>query len=657
MGSPILFGGNNTSSSLQNQLLMANGSLISDNGAKNYINNGSFENGAITGWSLFQTTITSNLPTGTIDAYAGSATLSVDDTYVLSGNYSLSLQRTLGSIPAGQGFISNAFTIDTEDLAQVLAIRFSYQAFFFSSSVNWSGVLGSQSFMVYVYDVTNSAWIQPAGFLGMNQGTNAGQFQATFQTGVTSGNQYRIAVLTSVSTGSNIYLNFDNFFVGPQTAPQGAVVTDWVAYTPTVAGYGTGSGTAVGYYRRIGDSAEIAVQTTKDGSGGSGTTAVSFTLPAGLTADTAKMTGSSNLGTAALEAATYTVQGPVFISSNTLVSRQDGTADNISGADLTSGAVFRVHAMVPISGWSSNVEFSNTTDTRVVAAKYGGSTTAINSTSQTTIVCGTQQVDTHAAYNATTGVFTVPVSGVYKVSAAFNADLGGAPGGTAIAYVLSAARNGTVISVLSQYSITVNIAQNCGMSGSTLISCVAGDTLVVSGAKNNAGLATLTGSGSTSTVWVAFERISGPSVIAATETVACQYNNTAGTVLSDNSTIPFATRVFDSHGSFATSGVFTAPVSGIYNVTCNIRTNAFTPSAGTIYSIILYVGGSATNWMASITANAAVSQVVTLAGSSLIRLTAGQQIEVRSAISSGTLALNTTPGVNTMNIHRVGNYV
>ena len=66
MGSPVLFGGNNTSNGLQNAFLMANGMNLTSDGPKNYITYGTFENNATTGWSLGTIgTLTNSLPTGT----------------------------------------------------------------------------------------------------------------------------------------------------------------------------------------------------------------------------------------------------------------------------------------------------------------------------------------------------------------------------------------------------------------------------------------------------------------------------------------------------------------------------------------------------------------------------------------------------------------
>lgn len=72
-----------------------------------------------------------------------------------------------------------------------------------------------------------------------------------------------------------------------------AVITDWVAYTPTFSAQGggasVGDGTIEGFWRRIGDSMQVAVRlnwgsTTTAGSGVS-----RWSIPSGFTIDESKM--------------------------------------------------------------------------------------------------------------------------------------------------------------------------------------------------------------------------------------------------------------------------------------------------------------------------------------------------------------------------------
>src|SRR5206468_12794022 len=103
-------------------------------GSKNYLGtvnnvngNGNFELGSTSKWSLFNTTLTSLIPTGSITAGASSiTTFGVVSSGQLAGSYSLE-PASSGVLTAGQGFISDAFTLDLEDRASVLAFSARYK--------------------------------------------------------------------------------------------------------------------------------------------------------------------------------------------------------------------------------------------------------------------------------------------------------------------------------------------------------------------------------------------------------------------------------------------------------------------------------------------------------------------------------------------------
>jgi hypothetical protein len=211
-----------------------------------------FEQATTTGWSLFNTTLTSGLPTGTVGSGAAALTMATSSVNPLVGSNSLQVAAA-SAWTAGQGVISDAFTIERADLGKVLSFSLYYEAAAGGANANWSGIVGSQTFAVYLYDVTAAAWVQPAGFLGMNQNSGAGLVNGTFQTSVTSGQQYRLAILALQATTLGVTLNLDQLCVCPQVRPIGPAMTDWVKYTPTATAF-TGFGTATGinlWSRRI----------------------------------------------------------------------------------------------------------------------------------------------------------------------------------------------------------------------------------------------------------------------------------------------------------------------------------------------------------------------------------------------------------------------
>ena len=215
MGSPTIFNGKFTKLLTNKSILNSDGSLLQYDGAKNYIPYAQFEQGVTTGWSLFNTTLTGGLPTGSVSAGAASLALTATSTNPLAGSYSMQLAAGT-SWTAGQGVISSAFTIDRADLNKYISFKIYYEPTVGGGSANWSGTLGSQSLAIYIYDVTASAWVQPIGFLGMNTASGSGYVTGFFKTSTTSGQQYQIAIVALQAVASPLTITVDQVFVGPQ---------------------------------------------------------------------------------------------------------------------------------------------------------------------------------------------------------------------------------------------------------------------------------------------------------------------------------------------------------------------------------------------------------------------------------------------------------
>lgn len=180
MSSPLLWGPSNTSNNLQNQILLANGQLLSNNGPKNYIANSNFENGQTTGWTTFLTTLTGKIPTGSLSLNPGTVSLSINTGSTISGANSLVFSGDNSTINS-YGFASDAFTIDKSDQAKVLSFKFNYKIT--NANVNCSGT-DSNTFAIYIRDVTNNAWIQPAGVYNIVQNSGIGTAQEALLMGL-----------------------------------------------------------------------------------------------------------------------------------------------------------------------------------------------------------------------------------------------------------------------------------------------------------------------------------------------------------------------------------------------------------------------------------------------------------------------------------------
>ena len=231
----------------------------------NYCQVGSdFESNTVQGWQLFNIagytagTVPSVAPT---IGSASSMTVAVTSSNPLSGKYSLQVSNTASTnFAAGHGIISQIFTLNNCDKAKVLSFCLNYEATLGATYQNYSGS-SSNTWALYIYDVTNSSWIQPAGVYNFVQSSGIGESNGTWQTGSTQ-TQFRIALLCiNPTTGTSptvatIKTTFDNFFCGPQAISVGTVMDDWKSYTPTFTGFGTV--TNVNFQsRRVGDSLEI----------------------------------------------------------------------------------------------------------------------------------------------------------------------------------------------------------------------------------------------------------------------------------------------------------------------------------------------------------------------------------------------------------------
>jgi hypothetical protein len=635
----------------------------SGGGSKNYLGtvnnvngNGDFEFGATTGWSLGVTgTLTNGLPTGTPtfgSGAAGGLSISTVSSGQLSGAYSLSYDSS-GATTAGNMLASNSFTVDSSDQAKVLTIRFSYKAQTNPGNANWSGT-SSNSFSFAIWDVTNSSWIVPAGAFGMTQSSGVGIATGTFQTS-SNGTQYRLVVYNSAATTGAVTVYFDDFFVGPQTAPIGSVVTDWQSFTPT--GSWTTNTSYTGLWRRVGDSMEVKARVSTSGA----PTSAAFTLnlPAGYSIDLSKLQSSASPSSAIpLNGEAYgfdnglgTYPGLLIYNSATSVAifnhiTAAGTNPVITNAGAQWSQIHpftwgntdyaNINFKVPIAGWSSNVQMSNDTDTRVVSFVGTQSSQAV--TANVTNISFTAVKDSHGAWNGSQ--YVVPVSGDYQISGSF---VSSALGVTGVIYINGAAALGGNALFATSYA-------NGAVTGGAVIipNLVAGNTITL---RSNATNTVTTGN-------LSISRLSGPSAIAATESVRAIYQTAAGQSIPNNSstTVVFGTRIRDTHDRMnAATGVYTCPASGGYRVSASLYWGTAITAIATDVQIqifkngVLYLGNNNPK-------SGTGSVPITNSGSFPVDCNAGDTIEVRALQNTGSAQTLLTNAVyNWVSIERVGN--
>lgn len=608
-------------------------------GTINYITNPDAESNT-TGWTTYADAA-QNIP---VDATGGSPTTTFTRTTStpLRGVGAFLWTRDAAN-RQGEG-VSTPFTINNADQSRMLSVSFDYKivsgTFVASDGITaplndgtTSQNAGMSDVEVFVYDVTNAILIPVSPQVLTSTSTISSKFSGTFQTASNS-TSYRLALHTARSTAVAFTAQVDNVVVGPQIQAQGNPITDWSTFTPTWSSDGTlpvlNNGTISGRYRRNGDSIDVEYYLTPGNTTTFGTGTYTMSLPAGLVIDVSKtapnaldtnhqMEGTGWWGATDTAVANYTGTRVGFASTTAL---RFIWQNNASGTDtfwaatspftFGNGDFFFAKAVdIPITGWSSTVVMSNASDTRVVAAKYNTSSTSIPNASNTTALFTVKEFDTHSAYNTGTGNYTVPVSGYYRITSYYESN--GVVGDTvALTVKLRAYKNGSIVSEMFTFvDQTGAAAISKPLSGSSIISCVAGDTLSLIVTNNST---TFSGANTASQTWVSFERLSGPETIAASEKVFLQYTDNGGTSITANTTnIDFTTKVVDSHNAWGVSNTtFTAPRAGFYLVSGCMQFTASDTRLLRLYintTLKLVLGGdvistSITNFNGSIYLNA-----------------------------------------------------
>lgn len=599
----------------------------------------------------------------------------------ISGQYSLLVSNTsTDNLSAGQGIISEIYNIDKVDQAKVMQIVSSYMASGSNAStMNFSGT-NSNTWAVYILDLTNNAWIQPAGVYNFVQNTTTlpGRLTATWQT-PSNMTSFRIAILCINSTTASspavntIQTYFDDFYVGPQTAPTGPAMTDFgnIPWTPT--GSWTSNVTYAGKYKRIGDTLYADVTVSLSGAPNSANLAVN--LPPGLSIDTTKLSASSPSGGQSSYGWGVAVRNgvssfPLIVTYNSTTSvlaqafNASGTYATENGVTQAVPATFantdtvQLYFTVPVVGWSSNTAMSSDTDTRVVAMQETQAVPTATITSSDSLLkfTATPISDTHGGFSTSTGLYTVPVSGYYKVASGINVTGTFAAGNvTRLSFFKNGSQvNGSQNVFVMSGAITTVVVQTVGT-----ILCSAGDTL--GPYVSSSGTSPAVGNNS-STNFFNVERLSGPAVVAATESVNARYSFIGNTALPSgiletlSSTYATYTKIKDTHAAFNIStGVYTVPVAGTYRVT--LRGSILSASATTgIMQANITQSGSATIQSNNNAPIAAASQLGSSQVTDDFNCLAGDTLTLMWGQNNGSsIALSNSAGYNSFSIERVGN--
>ena len=154
--------------------------------------------------------------------------------------------------------------------------------------------------------------------------------------------------------------------------------------------------------------------------------------------------------------------------------------------------------------------------------------------------------------------------------------------------------------------------------------------------------------------WIHIEKEASPQTILETETVAARYTSDNGQTVSDNSNIEFENLEFDTHNAYNTStGVYTVPVSGLYQINATVLTAPVTGTEGNIFGISVSVNGvSEEDGRKSLKSTASVRNRSSV--NPLLMLNKGDEVEVvcRENITNA-ITLDTSVTFNVFSIARI----
>lgn len=520
-----------------------------------YVTNGDAETDT-SGWTAYANTSAANKPDDFGGTPSGNFTIARQTSNPARGDAHFEFSKT-ASDEQGEGFYFD-FDLENGDLAEVL--RASLEAKVISGTYADGDI---RIYLVLSNDGFSSDFEvkEPAP---TELASASFWYKQIFEVQTDSARtDARLCVHVASTSASAYVMGMDSISFGKAARVVGAPVSDWVSFTPT--GTWTANTTYSGQWRRIGDSVEVEYQL--DLAGAPNAANLNLNMPSGISIDTAKLTSTDFRTLLSLDGFAFdssTTQHHDLIATYTsgasVTIRERSEGDSGGTDDIVSQSVpftwaasdkLWIKLRAPVAGWSANVALSHDADTRVVAAIVSGDTAV--ATDGNPLIWPTINADSHAAYNATTGRYTVPVSGWYEVSC-----------------VVVSSTNQRQLYVYKD-AVTHRLMGTTDGNGegtfTALVQANAGQILDIR--PSGGSFETTSGAANAS-----FKRLSGPATIAASEKISARYNSNAGESLTANVTdIPFSTADYDTHGSWDGSQ-FTAPSTGRYKISAMWRSTA-----------------------------------------------------------------------------------
>lgn len=528
---------------------------------KNLFLNGDFKD-AMRDWSLqtVSTLDSNNWVTGTLSAGAAGFTQSSSTTAeALEGRTSGKWAKAAANYQR-QGFQSEVLQVDKELQGNVVKFEFSYNLTQVSGTLSLTGVVTTHDIKIAIYDITNSAWIQPSGHMSINSIGIAAIATGEFQLPITTA-QVKMFIYQATTSTAAWSIVADSFMLGKVERVYGFSATDPADYVPTFVGFGTvtiGEMKWAKLGKYLHGYGKIVLGTTTG-------VVASMTLPPGLTSATVNTQAVGYLiygGTTAapVKASILAIPNSNLLNFGVINASLSGAFGTSIGA---SGDVISVEFMLPINGWSSSTVVSSDASTSPVNARYSGTTAQALPAGYVRNIIRYQNkgYDSHDGYNPATGLYTVKVPGTYRIVGLFSISNPVA----SIDYYIGVNKNGTnFVGFLHPFGVSITLGYVLTLT--TEIDCKAGDTLAVFESHGNVTAATLSAD---SQSFITISLNQGPSTIAASEKIYAKYTSTTGEAIASGTIINYSTKVVDSHNAVTTgtgTWSFKAPRADWYTV-------------------------------------------------------------------------------------------